>query len=480
MANRIGRNFIILTVGQLAGRGVAFLTVVHLTRTLLDEGFGIIAFATSVLTYAELVVNFGFEALGPREVARGVTPVQKLVGQVVVVRLLLLLPALVGLGLFVLLADLTAITGLVILLYGLSLLGTALDLNWVFLGDERMQPAAIAEVICLTLVGIGVWLVVKTPAQVLLVPIIYLVARLLSVGGLIVVFIRTYGRISIKNYRSGLRPLLAAAVPLAGSRVVSTTLANFDLIMIGLLLTVEAVGQYGAAYRVVWMPIMIVQVYFISLRPTVARAFVSGIEPLMPLLFRSTRLVTALGVGIAAGGIILAEPLIVFLFTDIYLPAVRPLQILLGAFLLQALYSHYRLLLISFDYQGTVFRIMALAAALNVILNFMLIGSIGIVGSALATLAANLVVLLLCYLSVRQLIRPVPLGRFLIRPLLCAIFMVAVLYLSASWHVILRFIVGGTTYLITLIVFKVVSLTEAVELLQVMSPRSTLKQSKSD
>lgn len=471
MINRIGQNFMVLTLGQLAGRLMAFLTVVLLTRTLLDEGFGIITFATSVLTYAELVVQFGFDALGPREAARAKTPIPTLAGQVLFIRLLLLLPALVGLYVFTWVADVDATTGVVILLYGVSLLATAVDLNWAFLGDERMRPPAVAEVICLGLILVGVLFLINNPEHVIRVPIIFLTARLLTVGGLGLVFIRTYGGIRFNHSLVELRKLVKDAVPLAGARTVATTLSSFDLVMVGLILTVEAAGHYGAAYRIVWMPIMITQAYFISIRPTIARAYVTGIEPLMPMLYRSTQLMAALAIGVAVGGIILAEPIIVFLFTDTYLPAVRPFQILLLAFLLQTLNGHYRSLLISFDLQGVEFRIMAVVAGLNVILNLLLIRPLGIFGASVATLAARLIVLAASYWAVRRMIRPVPLGRFLPKPLLCAILMAATLFFTDQWHVVIRLMTGGLVYMVALFLSGVVSVSEAMAMI-----RATIKR----
>jgi len=48
----IRRNFAVLSAAQTAGRLLAFAVTVHLTRTLMTEGFGSVAFATSVLAGA--------------------------------------------------------------------------------------------------------------------------------------------------------------------------------------------------------------------------------------------------------------------------------------------------------------------------------------------------------------------------------------------------------------------------------------------
>ena len=86
----ISRSFGVLSVGQILSRLLAFAVIVHLSRVLGPEGFGVIVFATSVLGYAALVVEMGFDTLGPLEVARGDIPVPALARAVVTLRLLLL------------------------------------------------------------------------------------------------------------------------------------------------------------------------------------------------------------------------------------------------------------------------------------------------------------------------------------------------------------------------------------------------------
>jgi len=141
----IRRNFAVLSAAQTAGRLLAFAVTVHLTRTLMAEGFGSVAFATSVLAGAALLVDLGFDSLGPLEVARGRVPVPALARNVVALRLLLAVPALAALALFAWLAPVTTATKAVVALYGLSLLANAVDLNWIFLGAERMGVVPVSS-----------------------------------------------------------------------------------------------------------------------------------------------------------------------------------------------------------------------------------------------------------------------------------------------------------------------------------------------
>lgn len=468
----ISRNFAVLSFAQLAIRALGFFVTLHLTRVLGDEGFGIITFSTGVLVYGTLLVGFGFDALGSREVAREQTPLPHLVNTVLAFRLLLIIPAFLGLFLFTQLAAISPTTRLVLLLYTLSLVADAVDLGWAFLGAERMSPVALAETVGQGLfAGLVLWLV-RTPEQVVWVPVVFLSGRVIHVLLLALTYQRQIAPIRPRLDRPLLKRLIPAALPLGGTKAVAMTLANFDIILLGLWISSTAAGHYGAAYRVVWLPIMFVQAYYLSIRPTLARAYVTGIEPVMPFVNRSTKFMVAISLGITAGGIVLAKPIVAFLFLAEYAPAGLPLQILLLAFLLQTTNGHYRTLLMSFNHQATEFRIMAAAAATNVILNLLLIPPYGLAGAAFATLIARILIISLSYLATRRLIRPIPLGRHFLKPLLCAAFMVLTLLFTPSLPLIPRVLLGGAIYLISLLLLRVITVQEIQATLQPFLPKS--------
>lgn len=472
MIPTIFRNFAVLSVGQLATRVLSFFVTIHLTRVLGDEGFGIITFSTGVLIFGTLLIGFGFDALGSREVAREQIAMPELVNTVVGWRLLLVIPAFLGMALFASLATVSDTTKLVLMLYALSLLADAVDLGWAFLGAERMPPVALAETAGQGVLAVLMFWLIRTPEQVVLVPLGFLAGRVIHVTILAITYRRQFTRLRPKLDRPLLRRLLPPALPFAGSRAISMTLANFDIIILGLWLTSTATGHYGAAYRIVWLPIMFVQSYYISIRPTIARAYVTGLEPAMPFVNQSTKFMVAMGLGITVGGIMLAHPIVAFLFLPEFAPAGTPLQILLLTFFLQTANGHYRSLLMSFNHQVTELRINGLAALTNIVLNLLLIPTYEIAGAAFATLVARIVIIGLSYLATRRLIRPVSLIRHLPKPIICAALMALTLGFTPALHLIPRTLLGGSVYLVSLLALRVITLQEIQTTLQTFLPKS--------
>ncbi len=459
------RNFALLTAGQLMSRLLAFGVSVYLTRTLLAEGFGDVVLATSLLAYAALIVDLGFDALGPLEVARGRIGVEKLAGTVVTLRAVLAILAVGALASFAVFASVPGSTRIVILLYGLSLLTNALSLNWVFLGDERMWPVAVAEVLQQGTMLIGLLLLVRGPRDLLIVPLVFFISRLAVILWLERSFARRFGSLRLGIDRTVLKRLLPATLPFSGSAIVGAFLQHFDIVLLGLWLGSHAAGIYGAAYRVAWVPTLIATAYVAALRPSMARAALAGPERVGVLLRRSLRLNGALGLGVLAGGLSLAAPLIRALFGAAYAAAAGPLAVMCGSFALLALSRPFRLVLVSYERQATDLRIMTAAAASNVVLNLVLVPLAGPLGAAAATLASEALILLLCVIATRPLVTLAALVGLLARPVVCAAALGIALVTTATLPLLPRLALAGFLYTTLLIGSRVITIKEIRALL---------------
>ncbi len=128
---------------------------------------------------------------------------------------------------------------------------------------------------------------------------------------------------------------------------------------------------------------------------------------------------------------------------------------------------NYRLVLVSFNQQVIDLRIMTAAAVVNIGLNIALIKPFGITGAACATLASEALILVLDYATTRRLIKHVPLGRYLWRPFLCCAIMATILSVpSPLANVWLKVALGGASYLLLLLGFRIVSLTEIQSMIE--------------
>jgi O-antigen/teichoic acid export membrane protein len=468
----VSRNFAVLSVGQLGSRLLAFIITIHIAQILLPELFGAVVFAAGLLQYAGLLVDFGFDAYGPIEVGRGTSEPCRLAGNVVTYRALLAVPAFLLLYVVSRFLPMPETSKVMVELYGVSLAANAFDLTWFFLGGAGMWPTVVAEIITQSTLAVGAFAFIHGTADALMMPVFFLIGRLLAVSFLMAMFVRKHGVPEFGIDWPYFSRLLRSAIPLCGSAVMGMISNNFDLMLIGVWLGTSGAGLYGAATRVVWVPTTVAMAYYMALRPLVAHSFVDGFHTVETLFRRSVRVTTALAFGIGTGGALLAPQVMHEIFGIKYNSAASSFTVLLLAFCLMLVSRNYRLILVTFNHQITDLRIMTGAAAINIALNVLLIKSFYITGAAFATLASESFILVMDYFCTRRLINHVPLGRYLLKPIVCSIAMAAILRATAgAGNVYISVVTGAASYAILMVVTRIVTVHEIKALVRTWLPK---------
>jgi len=147
---------------------------------------------------------------------------------------------------------------------------------------------------------------------------------------------------------------------------------------------------------------------------------------MQPVVRAASRLTLAVGVPLAAGGMLLAEPLMGFAWGEEFRTAsAAPFAILVWSVATVFANVPYATILLATGRETRYLRAVGAGAALNVLANFVLIPRFGLTGAAAATMASEVVVLSLYILETRSIVHHEP-ARDLWRPLLAAALMAAV------------------------------------------------------
>ena len=163
------RNLFYLYAVQAANYLFPLVTLPYLARVLGPEGFGKLALAQALSQYLYIVLEYGFSLSATREVARWrdrPEALQSILGGVLGARALLSLPA-AGTALLALYLS-PPLQGESGLIWGgfLLALGMSLSPVWFFQGMERMGAVALMEFFVRLLATLGVFFLVRSPAQV--------------------------------------------------------------------------------------------------------------------------------------------------------------------------------------------------------------------------------------------------------------------------------------------------------------------------
>lgn len=247
------RNLGSLMILQFGTYLLPLLLIPFLVRKLGLEVFGQWMFALAFVTVARVCVSYGFDLTATRQVASTVvSPEQRseLLADIVTVRLMVWGASLaVLLGLSYLVPQLAEIR-LLLIAASFILVGEAFFPTWLFQGAEKMGIITQLRLGAKALNLLLVVLLVRSPADVLIVPIIEAGTLILAAGFALMVARRTLGvRISMPHITR-----MGAQMKDGGPVFVSNLAVQFyttvNMIILGLIIGPIAVASYAIAEKI--------------------------------------------------------------------------------------------------------------------------------------------------------------------------------------------------------------------------------------
>ncbi|NGM67551.1 oligosaccharide flippase family protein [Natronolimnobius sp. AArcel1] len=217
----------------------------------------------------------------------------------------------------------------------------------------------------------------------------YAIAAAFGLGILYFKFYRTYD--PAEEYEQGLsRRLLEYSVPLTATRSANVVDKQIDTVLVGVFLTPTAVAFYTLAKQITDFVLAPAESLGFTISPNFGEYKANGNLAEARQIYETSLLNTMLlYIPAAVGLAIVAGPFITMIFGADYAGAIVVLQVLTAFVVLQAITN---LTSDSLDYLGRA-RSRAIAkgvtAAANLVLNIILIPTMGVVGAAVATVATH-------------------------------------------------------------------------------------------
>lgn len=248
------KNFMSLAVLKLINAILPFVTLPYLINVLGIRQYGAIVLALSLMAYFQAVTDYGFNLSATREIARHRTNKRHLsfiYSKTIIAKMYLLLFSLAVLIPIIFLVPQFKEDLPVYLLMCLMLIGQTLFPEWFFRGVEQMGYISILNLIIKMSFTIGVFTLIKAPADYWLYPF------LLGMSYIIVAFISHY--IIIRKFNLNLifintarvKKALKIGFPLFMNQFMPNLYNNTTNFLIGMILGKTAAGYFGATRQVV-------------------------------------------------------------------------------------------------------------------------------------------------------------------------------------------------------------------------------------
>ncbi len=450
LASRTLQNSVLVVGARALAKVGVFLVVVLLWRHLGDERYGQFAAMVVYATLAGIVADLGLQTIFVRDVSRDRTMLDRYLGSLLSVRLLLSLVALVLLaaalrllapGLFPF--TLGAFALLVTTSYS-SLLRAIFYIRGR-LGYEAVAILAEAGLlIILTLFAISrnatwdafLW--------------VYAGSYLFTcVFALSIVRLRWHDRITVRFEPAFLKAVLSAGLPLALGFTITTIYAQLDVVLLQLFKNFQMVGWYSAANKyvdaVAWIPQSAMGAVF----PTLALLSASGKERLVYAYAKSYKMLAILGLPLSIGMVLTADSLVHA--TRGFDQSIGALRLLAPSVALLFVNNAFIYTLTAMNRQGDFTRLSIVSLALNVGLNLILIPRYGYLGAAAASSLTEVGLFLGGWWLLRRHFMPLPVLSSIARVLVSGALMGAVVFLIRAWSLLFVIPAAAAVYLAALL-----------------------------
>nr|WP_319374585.1 flippase [uncultured Methanobacterium sp.] len=382
------KNIGVLFIGQIVIYLLSFFFTIITARYLGVQGYGVLSFAIAFTGLFAVLADFGLSTLMIREVAREKNLVSKYLGNIVIIKTILVLMTCVLIVLIINLMGYPKETIEIVSLFALCVGVNAFTTIFyaVFQAFEKMEYQSFGQIINSVLILSGSLLLIHFGYGILEYALLYLIVSLIVLVYSTILCIKKFTIPRLEVDWDFWKRLLLDAWPMGGMAIFIMIYFRIDVIMLSLMVGQEAVGFYSAAYQLSELTTVIPTMFITSMFPLMSRFFENSKSSFMKTYAKSTKYLAFVAILMAFIVTVIANPIISLVFGENFSGSVFALQIIIWSAAIMYITMLQGNVIITANKQLFSFKITIMAAIFNIALNLILIPHYSYIGASLATL----------------------------------------------------------------------------------------------
>ena len=383
---------------------MSFISFPYISRLFGVERLGLVNFVDNTVNYFLLFATMGINTLGIREIAAVKEDREsrsKVAAALLGINLLFTLATLVVY--FVVIATIPRLRGYSDLFYlgAVKILFTALIVEWFFTGIENFKYITLRSIAIRSCYIAAIFLTIRHGEQ-------YRLYWLLSVAAVVInavvnlAYARRYIDLRLKDLLD-LR-YMKSNLTLGVYAIMTSMYLTFNVMYLGLVTDNTEVGYYTTAFKVYSVILGFFSAFASVMLPRMSAIVAAGDKQSFErLVIRSFDAVATFSTPIVLCSTIFAPQIIRVLAGTGYEGAVVPMQIIMPTICLVAISQVMTLqVLMPMRRERILLIISIVGAAVSVIANALIVKQLHSIGSAIVLLVAEVVVTLLCAITIRR------------------------------------------------------------------------------
>jgi O-antigen/teichoic acid export membrane protein len=390
----VARNAAFVLVVQAVLKVLAFLFNIYVVRRLGAAHFGQYSAVMAYVAIFAIFTDWGMSPYAVREMAEDRTQISWLLPNVVAIRVVLslLITVVAPLSALWLGKENTMVLGILIASAGLIVYAFQGPLGSALTAFERLDYISTFTLVNqLIFWGLGAAFLINGLGFIGLIG-----ASLIGVAAMALLAGWTLFKMGVGRLVLSVRrwpQLFLAALPFGVSGIANVFVQRFDTVLMSFVLTDAAVGWYNVPWTLINMVLLIAQSIAVAIYPSMVRSYAGDPESLSQVVWQAIKYLTIVCLPIVVGGNVLADRIVIALYGEAFANSIPVLRVVLWAlpslFLLELLGRVSSTL--HLERPGA--RISVTNAVVTVVLNLILVPTLGILGAAFALLGGRLILL---------------------------------------------------------------------------------------
>lgn len=458
----IKRNFvynILLTVLNLL---FPLITFPYISRVLGSVGVGKVDFANSVIQYFILLGSLGLPLYGVREIAKVRDSIElrsKVFTELFSIGLIANLISTIALIILINSVPKFIVEQKLFYILLINMFFNIFSLDWLFQGLEEYKYITIRSIVVKIISLIFLFIFVKDKSQYVL----YGIVSVIGVSGsniLNAFSLKKYVKISFKslNLKRHLKPVLI----IFASTFATSVYLNLNSTMLGFLAGDSHVGYFSAANKLNRIVIAIVTSLGVVVTPRISYYIKEGLkEEVNKILKFSVNFVFFIALPSTLALALLAPQVILIFSGKGFIPAIVTMRLINPIIIIVGLCNiTSTLILIPMNKEKCILISVVLGALVNCLINFLLIPLFAENGAAIATVAAEIMVLFIQIYYSKDLLKGKIFNKDIQKYISASAIMSVIIYVIKLYvtkpfiTLLLCTIIGGLVYIITLLLLK--------------------------
>ncbi|MCI8490011.1 MAG: flippase [Lachnospiraceae bacterium] len=385
--NKIAKNAMWIIICRIVQAIFALIINMLTARFLGPSNFGLITYATSLVAFVVPVMNLGFSNILVQEIITNPKREGETIGTSILLSLISAICCIAGVTIFAFVANSSKpVTIFVCFLYSLNLLFQALELmQYWYQAKYISKYTSMVSLCAYIIVSIYKIYLLATEKSVYWFAISNAFDYCLIAVSIIILYYKLGGQKLRFSLEIG-KKLFEKSKYYILSGMMVTIFVETDKIMINIMIGENETGFYGAAVACAGLTSFVFSAIIDSFRPSIFEGQKISIKKFMYRLKMLYSIVIYLSLAQSVAMTFFSSLIVFILYGAAYAPAAGVLQIVVWYTTFSYIGAVRNIWILANSMQSYLWYINMFGAISNIILNFVLIPSIGIYGAAIASL----------------------------------------------------------------------------------------------